>query len=480
MKRYWGGLLGFYLVLGLFSAASGETPLFSDDFNRTGAGLGPNWSIVVGAFSTDGAQAVSQSAQNWAKMKVPLGTDDYQVEAMMVPPAASNYSGLVIRGDANLFYQDLYAAQIDAVAQKINLYRRNAGAWTLLKGIAAPGGIAAGTPYKLAVRVSGNNPVVLDLSFQGAPLFSYTDSAANRIVSGAPGIQNYNSGVKYDNFIVSSLTSSGNQPPTASFSANPASGTAPLPVSFDPSASSDPDGTITAYAWNFGDGSTGSGATASHTYSTPGAYNATLTVTDDKGAQGSSSKTISVSAAGGGETVLFQDDFNRTGSTLGAGWRLDFGSFSTDGSQAVSGASANWGAATSVNTADYAVEATLTVPAGSLYSGIAARGRSDLIYPDNYNLQISTAGTVNLYRRNANVWTLLKSAPAPGGIAAGTPYKIKLKVAGANPTNLEASFQGAVLFTYSDNAAGQLLSGLPGISNYDAGVKYDLFTVTGA
>src|SRR5581483_847264 len=74
----------------------------------------------------------------------------------------------------------------------------------------------------------------------------------------------------------------------------------------------------------------------------------------------------------------------------------------------------------------------------------------------------------------------LKSAPAPGGIAAGTPYKLKLKVTGANPVNLEASFQGAVLFTYSDNATGQLLSGLPGISNYDAGVKYDLFTVTGA
>jgi PKD repeat protein len=49
------------------------------------------------------------------------------------------------------------------------------------------------------------------------------------------------------------------QSPTASFTANPTSGVAPLAVSFDASNSSDSDGTIISYAWDFKDGNTGTG-----------------------------------------------------------------------------------------------------------------------------------------------------------------------------------------------------------------------------
>jgi chitinase len=51
-------------------------------------------------------------------------------------------------------------------------------------------------------------------------------------------------------------------------------------VNFDGSASRD-DGAVTAYDWDFGDGSTGTGATTSHDYA-PGTYTAALTVTDDE------------------------------------------------------------------------------------------------------------------------------------------------------------------------------------------------------
>ena len=74
----------------------------------------------------------------------------------------------------------------------------------------------------------------------------------------------------------------GNQPPSASFTW----GATGLTASFNGSGSSDPDGSVTGYAWNFGDGSTGSGVTPSHTYAAAGTYTAQLTVTDNQGATG--------------------------------------------------------------------------------------------------------------------------------------------------------------------------------------------------
>ena len=72
--------------------------------------------------------------------------------------------------------------------------------------------------------------------------------------------------------------------PTANFSADAATGSVPLTVQFDASASTDPDGSLTAFAWEFGDGATGTGQTVSHTYDEPGAFAPRLTVTDDRGA----------------------------------------------------------------------------------------------------------------------------------------------------------------------------------------------------
>jgi hypothetical protein len=73
-----------------------------------------------------------------------------------------------------------------------------------------------------------------------------------------------------------------NRPPTAN-PGGPYSGTTGNPVSFDGSGSSDPDAGQTAtltYAWDFGDGHTGSGQTIGHPYLSPGTYIVTLVVTD--------------------------------------------------------------------------------------------------------------------------------------------------------------------------------------------------------
>ena len=79
-------------------------------------------------------------------------------------------------------------------------------------------------------------------------------------------------------------TGTPNERPTAAFTVDVSEGSAPLEVHFDASSSTDPDGQIVSYAWNFGDGNTGSGRIVTHTYADPGSYTPSLTVTDDRGA----------------------------------------------------------------------------------------------------------------------------------------------------------------------------------------------------
>ncbi|MBI2448219.1 PKD domain-containing protein [Candidatus Microgenomates bacterium] len=67
-----------------------------------------------------------------------------------------------------------------------------------------------------------------------------------------------------------------------------------LEIAFNAGESFDTDGNILSYLWNFGDGSTGTGIDASHTYSQPGSYEIVLQVTDDKGAVGQISLIIAV------------------------------------------------------------------------------------------------------------------------------------------------------------------------------------------
>jgi PKD repeat protein len=82
-----------------------------------------------------------------------------------------------------------------------------------------------------------------------------------------------------------------NLEPTASFSVLGVDGRT---ISVDGANSIDPDGAIADYAWNFGDGNTATGATATHKYSDYGTFTVTLTVTDGDGATGEFSADVTL------------------------------------------------------------------------------------------------------------------------------------------------------------------------------------------
>ncbi|HEY6210357.1 MAG TPA: PKD domain-containing protein [Gemmatimonadales bacterium] len=130
----------------------------------------------------------------------------------------------------------------------------------------------------------------------------------------------------------------GDRPPTPSFSESCAG----LTCDFT-DASTDPDGRVVAWSWNFGDGSTSTNENTSHTYAAPGRYNVWLTVTDDKGATGSTLQSVTVTAENQAPTAAFNarctglacnfTDESSDPDGLVVAWSWTFGDGATSNSQ---------------------------------------------------------------------------------------------------------------------------------------------------
>jgi len=106
-----------------------------------------------------------------------------------------------------------------------------------------------------------------------------------------------------------------NQPPVASFTFNCPTGG--LTCNFT-STSSDPDGTISAYSWAFGDGGTSALPNPSRTYAAAGSYSVRLIVTDDGGVRDTASRSVTVSQASTATHLAFtvQPSTTTAGSTI--------------------------------------------------------------------------------------------------------------------------------------------------------------------
>lgn len=146
--------------------------------------------------------------------------------------------------------------------------------------------------------------------------------------------------------------------PTARLAVTPASGTAPLTVTANASASTDADGTpIATYRFAFGDGSsTGpqAGATTTHQYTQPGTYNLTVTVADTAGLQTTAAVQLVVGAAGNlvvngtfeasttGWNALAGCDLSRVASGHNEGWAANLLNSSTTAQSCTLNDSPNW------------------------------------------------------------------------------------------------------------------------------------------
>ncbi len=143
------------------------------------------------------------------------------------------------------------------------------------------------TPPSVTLRSSsvgsGSGRITAAIADANAPIGTWPGATANSTVAGTKGI----------GWTIVVPPATGNLPPTATFSSSCAS----LSCVFDATGSSDPDGTIVSYGWDFGDGATGTGATPNHVYLADGFYNVVLTVTDDDGTTATFGATVSVSLA---------------------------------------------------------------------------------------------------------------------------------------------------------------------------------------
>lgn len=125
--------------------------------------------------------------------------------------------------------------------------------------------------------------------------YGIADEVRKRLADTAVDLGTTGRDSRYGHGLIDALAATGggggNAAPTASFTY----ACVDLACDFDATASGDLDGAIASYAWDFGDGATGSGATVSHSYVSGGTYTVTLTVTDDAGATDTETQTVSVS-----------------------------------------------------------------------------------------------------------------------------------------------------------------------------------------
>ncbi len=279
------------------------------------------------------------------------------------------------------------------------------------------------------------------------------------------------------------VAAAANVAPTAAFT----SSVTGLTAAYDAAGSADSDGTIASYAWTFGDTSSGTGKTATRTYTTAGTYAVKLTVSDDKGATGTITKSVTVSAA---TTAVAQDNFNRTATKWGTAdkggtWTQAGSTFSTNGSTGnIKLAAAGTAASAYLNTVSQRnvnVVADVSLDSMATGGGTSTSFVTRKVGTSDYRLTFKQlpAGAIrlNLSRTVNGSATSLKDASVTGlTYAAKDKIRVRLVVSGSGTTSLSAkvwevgsSEPAAAQITATDTTASLQAPGGFGFYEYLSG-----------
>ncbi|CUA83202.1 endonuclease [Pseudidiomarina woesei] len=291
-----------------------------DDYNVTG---GSTYFYVVTAVDTSGNESVFSSEVNATPNQG--STDSGQV---WINELHYDNDGT----DTGEFVEVAGSAGTDLSGWQIIAYNGNGGgayATGNLSGVitnqsngfgavsVAMSGLQNGSPDGVAL-IDAQGSVVQFLSYEGS--FTATDGPASGMTSQDIGVsettstpvgqslQLAGSGSQYSDFSWQAPQTSSpgtlnagqsfvsaepvNEAPVASFSTTCNN----LDCSFDGAASTDTDGSVVSYSWDFGDGNAASGVSVNHSYAVAGDYAATLTVTDNATATDTMTVVLSVTA----------------------------------------------------------------------------------------------------------------------------------------------------------------------------------------
>ncbi|WP_166408941.1 PKD domain-containing protein [Labedella phragmitis] len=235
-----------------------------------------------------------------------------------------------------------------------------------------------------------------------------------------------------------------NAPPTAALSATVHG----VDLSVSGSSSFDADGRIANYAWDFGDGATGSGVSATHRYESSGSYTVALTVTDDRGALHRSVAVVEIIAPPAG--LRGADAFDRNASSgwgsadVGGAWITSGGTSGFSVSQGHGRITNEPGRTRTVMLPDAAAAIADTTVSFTISEAPTANGQFVMVTgrkvgPDAYDARIVVRpnGTLVLEIRRST--TVLKSiALTDLSYAPGQAVHVRLRVEGSGTTTLSA------------------------------------------
>ena len=406
------------------------TPFATDSFGRTvtsgwgNADSGGAWTVTGGAsnFSVGGGVGTIKLAagSSAAAALASVSSNDTEVRVGVALNVAQTGGGSYVsvvgrRISATSDYRvKLKYASTGVVTEVLEQVTNNVE--TALKTVVVPSvTYTPGMVLNVRLQVTGTSPTTLNSMVWAngttqptAWQATATDSTAGLQVAGAVSLIPYLSGsatnapenVSFSNYWAGPTHVSGsNVPPTAAFSSSSSN----LVASFNAGASTDSDGTIASYAWTFGDGSTGTGVTPTHTYATGNTYSVTLTVTDNQGATGTVTNPITVTAQGG-ITPFATDSFGRT---VASGW----GTADTGGAWTITGGASNFSVGGGVGNINLA---TAGLSAGSSLTGVTSTDTEVRVGVALNNAQTGGGTYVSVIGRR---------------ISSTSDYRVKLKYA---------------------------------------------------